>query len=96
MVFQGCFKEFFKKFQLPRVFQKVQGYFTKVSRELFNNNDIYFRTKCLQKYNYNIEKRHINPRPEKKCEKGSRIRPKDKSLFYQGSIPAKDSRKLTS
>ena len=71
----GVSSEFQEIFQLSRVFQKVSMLFHKsfkgilrkgIAKELFDNNDIYFRTKCLQKYNYNIEERHINRRPEKK------------------------------
>ena len=43
MVFQGCFEEFFKKFQLSRVFQKVSRVFHKCFKGILRKIRGYFK-----------------------------------------------------
>ena len=43
MVFQGCFEEFFKKFQLSRVFQKVSRVFHKCFKGILRKIEGYFK-----------------------------------------------------
>ena len=43
MVFQGCLKEFFKKFQLSRVFQKVSRVIHKSFKGILRKIEGYFK-----------------------------------------------------
>ena len=43
MVFQGCLKEFFKKFQLSRVLQKVSRVFHKNFKSILSKIERYFK-----------------------------------------------------
>ena len=43
MVFQVCFKEFFKKSQLSKVFQKVSRAFHKSFKSILRKNEGYFK-----------------------------------------------------
>ena len=71
---------FWKHFFTPRrLWSSVSNSSLDIFVIILNNNNIYFRTKCLQICNYNIEKRNINPRPE-----DSWIRPENSDSFIKG------------